>query len=246
MQAASGMSQMRLALQRVFRGDKTRRTRFHTADGQLILSGDLAKSALTTAGRIFLRRYSDLPWITYPAIRYLDHRLSGRRLFEFGAGSSTKWYADRCESVFSVENNPEWYRSVLAATHASKNVTLQFAQTDAEVREAIAIPGGLFSAIVIDCRSTTASTAELLAPSERLRAECLRFSLQYATPDCLFIIDNTDSLATLRRETESIFPGNRLLRFPGWVPGILHPNETIVAVNDKKNAGGGEFPPPAH
>jgi hypothetical protein len=74
----------------------------------------------------------------------------------------------------------------------------------------------------------------------------LRFSLQYATPDCLFIIDNTDSLATLRRETESIFPGNRLLRFPGWVPGILHPNETIVAVNDKKNAGGGEFPPPAH
>ena len=50
-----------------------------------------------------------LPWLTYPAIDWLDSALSrDDRVFEFGMGGSTVWMAERVKSVTSVDENPEW------------------------------------------------------------------------------------------------------------------------------------------
>lgn len=51
-----------------------------------------------------------LPWFTYGAIAFLEPRLSPEmRVFEYGAGFSTLWWAKRVASVKACENNRDWF-----------------------------------------------------------------------------------------------------------------------------------------
>ncbi len=50
-----------------------------------------------------------LPWFSYAAIDFLDGFLQPEMtVFEFGSGGSTLFFARRCASVQSVENDPAW------------------------------------------------------------------------------------------------------------------------------------------
>lgn len=50
-----------------------------------------------------------LPWYTYPAIDFLERRLSAdMQVFEYGGGNSTRWYASRVGRVTAVDDDPEW------------------------------------------------------------------------------------------------------------------------------------------
>lgn len=49
------------------------------------------------------------PWFTYAATRYLSRIVrSSYRVFEYGSGNSSRWWADRVENVVSVEHDPVW------------------------------------------------------------------------------------------------------------------------------------------
>lgn len=51
-----------------------------------------------------------LPWFTYPAIEYLSQLdLSGKRIFEWGSGNSSRFFASHCKEIVSIESNEEWY-----------------------------------------------------------------------------------------------------------------------------------------
>jgi SAM-dependent methyltransferase len=57
----------------------------------------------------------ELPWISFPAIDLLERRLSPQtRVFEYGAGGSTVFFARRAKSVISVEHDPAWFERVSA------------------------------------------------------------------------------------------------------------------------------------
>lgn len=50
-----------------------------------------------------------LPWMNFGMVHFLTERLNGKmKLFEFGCGYSTLFYAERVESVLSVEHQKEW------------------------------------------------------------------------------------------------------------------------------------------
>lgn len=54
-----------------------------------------------------------LPWIAWPALDYLRRTLRpGMRVFEYGAGGSTIFFASAGCEITSVEHNPEWGRMV--------------------------------------------------------------------------------------------------------------------------------------
>jgi len=56
-----------------------------------------------------------VPWIPYPAVHFLEERLKPEmKVYEFGAGGSTLWYAKRVKSVTSVEHNPKWAKRLAA------------------------------------------------------------------------------------------------------------------------------------
>lgn len=51
-----------------------------------------------------------MPWVTYPAIHFLSKRLrKSFRLFEYGSGRSTLWFAERVGEVVSVEHDANWH-----------------------------------------------------------------------------------------------------------------------------------------
>jgi predicted O-methyltransferase YrrM len=55
------------------------------------------------------------PWITYAAIDFLARTLTpAMRVFEFGAGGSSIFFAERVAQGFSVEHDPAWGEQVRA------------------------------------------------------------------------------------------------------------------------------------
>jgi hypothetical protein len=61
------------------------------------------------------------PWITFPAQQWLSRVVHGRmRVFEYGSGGSTLYFAARVESLVSVEHDPEWFTLVDAELARSK------------------------------------------------------------------------------------------------------------------------------
>jgi hypothetical protein len=59
---------------------------------------------------------SGLPWLTFTAIDFLDSWVKPEhKVFEYGSGGSTVFFAKRAESVKAVEHNASWGRRVIAA-----------------------------------------------------------------------------------------------------------------------------------
>lgn len=55
------------------------------------------------------------PYCTKPFIDFLDSQnMRSWDIFEWGSGCSTIWLANRCKSITSIEDNQEWYNSVIA------------------------------------------------------------------------------------------------------------------------------------
>ena len=59
------------------------------------------------------QRGEPLPWLNYSLIRLLDERLhDGLRVFEYGSGYSTLYFAARVHSVTSAEHVEEWVQEL--------------------------------------------------------------------------------------------------------------------------------------
>lgn len=60
-----------------------------------------------------LDSHGPVPWFTYSATRYLSIIVQDDyRILEFGAGNSTRWWAERVSKVVSVEHDPNWADAV--------------------------------------------------------------------------------------------------------------------------------------
>lgn len=71
-----------------------------------------------------------LPWISFGAIRFLARHLRpDMKVFEYGSGGSTVFFANRCQSVISVEDDALWAQRVRERLNGAKNVGLIFSAT---------------------------------------------------------------------------------------------------------------------
>ncbi len=117
-----------------------------------------------------------LPWFTYPAIAVLGPRIQGAmRVFEYGAGNSTRWWAARVAAVRSVEHDAQW--ATMLAPQLPTHAKLRFAPIDGAdggqgyvdgAAIAADADGALFDVVVIDGRERNRCVpATLRALSER-------------------------------------------------------------------------------
>src|SRR5581483_9355687 len=68
---------------------------------------------------------SPVPWYTYPAIDFLEPRIAREfRVFEYGSGWSTLWWAERSREVHAVEHDEAWHGMVQARLPRNARVTL--------------------------------------------------------------------------------------------------------------------------
>ena len=199
---------------RVIKGDETRRTRLHTSNGHLCLNPlEIFRAVGTSFNRIALGRYSRTPWLAFSAVDYLESLVSGRRVFEFGSGMSTLWFAERCSQVVSVESNATWYDSITQRSLGMHNVRIVYANSKESYLAAIAGAGDKFDLILID---------------GLYRKECVDLARSYLNREGLIVVDNTDTDHDLSDQVKELFRDSDIKAFRGWVPGNLHPIETSI------------------
>ena len=204
-------------IDRLIRGDSSRKTRFHTINGHFCAHPfEFALALASTVRRIALKKYSNAPWLVYPATSYIGRFAPGKRVFEFGSGMSSIWFSDRCREVISVEHDPGWYASISAQAKERKNLTVIHASSKEDYLGAILRAGGRFDLILVD---------------GRYRKDCVEMVRSFLSPNGLIVIDNTDADPELSKTIEKAFCDGTIRKFRGYAPGILHPNETTVVEN---------------
>lgn len=77
-------------------------------------------------GRAVDRAGRPLPWYTYGAIEYLrQFDFSQAMVFEFGAGNSSFFWAERAMKVVSVESEPGWFERVSSGSPKNLEIRLR-------------------------------------------------------------------------------------------------------------------------
>lgn len=183
-------------------------------------SGWLRSSRL---GRPVDRNGGPLPWYTYAAIAFLEPRLdAGMRVFEYGAGHSTLWYAPRVGEVVAVEHDPSWAATIAGAALANVQVVLR-PPSPAYAQEVARHPPA-FEVVVVD---------------GRLRSDCTRAAVDHVAEQGVVIWDNSDweEFRDLRSANGPLEPF-RELRFIGfgpcagrtWSTSILYRRENCLGI----------------
>ena len=159
-----------------------------------------------------------LPWWTYPIIDFLARRVRpDMRVFEFGSGNSTLWWASRVEHVTAVEHHPRW--AVRMAQAVPDNVSLLHVplEPDGDYCRTSQRTGGRFDIVVVDGRD---------------RVNCARECLGSLKEDGVIVWDDSQ-----RRRYRPGFRflgrrGFRQLEFHGHGPMDTLPWETSVFYRD--------------
>lgn len=94
-----------------------------------------------------------LPWYTYSVIDFLSRRLHPHmRVFEFGSGNSTLWWAERVASVVTVEHHPAWAARMAEEVPESVSLLHIPLEPDGKYCRSTRHTGQKFHVIVIDGR----------------------------------------------------------------------------------------------
>ncbi|MBF0335871.1 MAG: hypothetical protein HQL40_19885 [Alphaproteobacteria bacterium] len=168
------------------------------------------------AGRPVNRDGEPIPWFAYAAIDFLEPRIRPEwRVFEWGAGFSTLWWAKRVASVHSVDTSPEWYAEL--GRMAPPNVTLQLHREEASYVDSVLAAGAPFDVVVID---------------GDWRNGCARRVAEAVKPDGLIIFDNSDGDHFDEGVAHLMDTGWMRIDFVGLIPSYLYKNCTSVLFKD--------------
>lgn len=158
-----------------------------------------------------------IPWLTYPALEFIEARIpTGARVFEWGCGNSTLWWAQRAAEVHAVENNAAWADEIggrLPSNATLLRETLAAGYVDAIRRH----PVGYFDVAIID---------------GEWRVECARAVDEHIRPDGFIVFDNSDRGAYRESLAAMAQRGWLRLDFFGLIPGYLYRNCTSVLFRD--------------
>jgi len=162
-----------------------------------------------------------IPWISYPAISFLDGRVNpALEVFEFGSGNSTIWWASRAGRVISCEHDSGWAERVRRRVPA--NVEVLSVPLDDGYPLTIGRTGRSFDIAVIDGRMRVASA---LASLESLK------------PGGVLIWDDTDRERYQEGIQKLLAAEFRKLDFVGLSPITATLKQTSVFYKDENCLG---------
>jgi len=153
-----------------------------------------------------------IPWFTYPAVEFLSQLdYSSKRVFEYGAGTSTLFWDQRAANIVAVETSEQWLASVRNQASARCSVILSTEDPNEYANQIQAY--GDFDVIVIDGPGQT-------------RPACCRQALHHLAPGGIVILDNSDlwpASAAILRDADLI-----QVDFTGFAPLAVHAHTTSL------------------
>ncbi|TXF90970.1 class I SAM-dependent methyltransferase [Neolewinella aurantiaca] len=147
-----------------------------------------------------------VPWLTYSLNKILDNRLGKEvKVYEFGSGFSTLFFAKRVKHVYTIEYDKKWYDLLIG--QLPENTTIDFSEFEQPgyVANIIDVPE-LFDLIVIDGRR---------------RNECAANAINKVAEGGVIIFDDThrDKYREGTKLIEDL--GYKRLDFWGFVNGSI-------------------------
>lgn len=181
-----------------------------------------------------------LPWMTFRAIRWLKSYLRpAMTVFEWGAGGSTIFLANRVRSVVSIESEPAWHACVLEALRVRgiSNVALRLipGPWDAslmsgadETTRVISqeLHGQTFEGYANSINDHPDQTFDLVCVDGYDRSSCIRQALPKIRPGGYLLLDNSDwriyrdALAFLSPFPRTDFGGVGPFQPNGWQTSV--------------------------
>lgn len=160
-----------------------------------------------------------LPWLTYSFIDFISPRLNKQmKLFEYGSGASTRWWAARVGSVIACEHDPQWAEHV--RENLPDNAKVIYRSLSQGYADEITHHNLSFDIVVIDGRD---------------RVNCARFC-RGLKEEAVIIWDNADlegyadgfEILHNRGYKRIDFTGMGPINLYGWSTAVFyHPNNCL-------------------
>lgn len=164
-----------------------------------------------------------LPWVTYSFIDFIKDRLNKQqKVFEYGSGSSTLFYAKRVSKVVSVEHDENWFNKIVSSKPENADMIFTKLETGGEYSKKAALLGEQFDIIIVDGRD---------------RVNCCKESIHALSNQGVMVLDDSE-----RKEYDEarIFlkeNGFKELSFSGISPGLFYLKATSVFYKSKNCLG---------
>jgi 16S rRNA G966 N2-methylase RsmD len=129
------------------------------------------------SGKIVNQHGESIPWLTYPFCHFLEKQsLKELKIFEYGSGASTEYFAKRAKSVTSVEHDQSWFEKI--KTNVPKSVNIHHFDKDSDdYINASQLGAEPFDLIIIDGRN---------------RVKCCKSAIENLSNNGVIVIDNSD------------------------------------------------------
>lgn len=170
-------------LRKLFVGGPDRKSRLHDHLGNRVSAATLVtngpKAIFSGALRLTFGKLPARPWISYDGQDILaSHLNKNSRILEFGSGTSTQWYSERCAFLLSHEDNPEWFDLVGERVGEKPHVVRRLCRTKEEYCEVPAeFAKGGFDLIMVD---------------GNYRDQCIEDSIPLLADGGILYLDNSD------------------------------------------------------
>lgn len=162
-----------------------------------------------------------IPWMPYWITQMLDNRLkSHMRLFEYGSGASTNFYAARVHSVTSIEHDKSWQEAV--AAHIPSNATVTLCAPPEDYPLAINKSDNQYHVVIIDGIH---------------RNECMAACMSHITPDGVVILDDSNRPNYAPCFQTAARYGFRNLSLLGHKPGSIRLHQSSIFYRDANCLG---------
>jgi len=130
-----------------------------------------------------------IPWYTYPAIEYLaQFDYSKLKIFEFGCGYSSAFWAERAERVVSIEDKTDWFEK-WKSDFKYKNLDIRWRDEGEGYETAIFEDGEKYDVIVIDGKR---------------RTECAAAAVKALAGGGMIILDDSDRINTSEEYVKAV------------------------------------------
>lgn len=130
-----------------------------------------------------------IPWYTYPAIEYLSQfDYSELKIFEFGCGYSSAFWAERAKKVVSIEDKTDWFEK-WNKEFEYQNLDIRWRDEGEGYEAAIFEDGEKYDVIVIDGKR---------------RTECAKVAVEALADGGMIILDDSDRINTSEEYVKAV------------------------------------------
>lgn len=140
---------------------------------------------------------SGQPWLPYELIDWLDEFCEPKhRVFEYGSGNSTLFFAERVHTIYSIEHDPDWYQKMLEHIAGKENVELTLKEPiqtklTPEVRsEKSPYQGMDFYDYVHTIEDPSDGPYNLVLVDGRARSDCALLAMKHVADGGVLILDD--------------------------------------------------------